>query len=201
MFFLNLKNKFLVYRKLKYSNYLDNIHYISKRDLWYYEFKNLSKNEFLIKFINNTAHDLAKSENLNVYILPSNEMVDCVGAFKYFGDKNYTLYDKYKNILNKIEGKEKYKSLPRIELSDNASVFTFLHELGHYFIYKNNGEQSEENADKYIYDFINEHLPPFFKWVFNIEIKVRSEIELEFTDKECFHYYKECWKFIESNEI
>lgn len=170
-----------------------------KKDLWKYKYAywKLNENEFLINFINKTAYDLAKSENLNIYVLPSDEMDGCTGCFRYFKDKDYTLYEKYRKCLNDLNiNYETYKPYPRIELSENADMFTLLHELGHYFIYKNNGVQSEEAADKYIYEFINEHLPPFFKWVFQIEIKCYAGVDINFTDDESFEHYNECMNFI-----
>ena len=82
---------------------------------------------------------------------------------------------------------------------DKSWVFTLLHELGHYFIYKKE-EQSEDKANLYIEEFFDEHLPPFFKWGSQIMVNIKSkrietENKLKFSEEESFIYWKDYQMF------
>jgi hypothetical protein len=91
-------------------------------------------------------------------------------------------------------------SIPRIELSEKADVFTLLHEIGHYFIYKRDQEQTESAADAYCEEFFDNYLPEFFKWIFQIELQVYTKkSRQDFTTFECLKYYKQYKEWIENN--
>jgi len=150
-------------------------------------------------------------ESINEY----NELIqsydDALNQYKNkISEKIYTEYkskyvDKKKDIQKRIEKLQ--IPVPRIELTkenDNISevdiILTLIHELGHYFIYKNGGEQSEEKADLYIEEFFDNYLPPFFKWVFQIIIGIRTQKELKFLNEESFQYWKDYTFFNSENK-
>jgi hypothetical protein len=111
-----------------------------------------------------------------------------VGTFRYIPKESL--------IVNNIIG---YR--PKILLSEKADIFTLLHELGHYFLYKRDEPQSEYAADLFIEEFICEYLPPFFKWIYQIDIKIRSKKELNFSCVEYYTYLKEYEKWIENKKF
>ena len=93
---------------------------------------------------------------------------------------------------------------PRIELiseeEQDSRVMTFLHEMGHYFIYKKDEEQSETKADLYIPEFFETYLPPFFQWVFQCWITVYGRKdpnfkEIKYTSEESFQYWNDYQNF------
>lgn len=175
-----------------------------------YKYIDLSKESFLVDYIEKKALELAKNEGVEVYNISFAEMnkgldLDdpkcAAGKFVSLkeGASCYTL--KFRNRINKnilsVEPNNIPRELvfPRIELSEEGGVFVLLHELGHYFIYKNKEKQSEELADKYSEEFFGEYLPPFFKWVFQIDLFVRAETERNFTLRDGYDHFEEYKKF------
>ena len=121
-----------------------------------------------------------------------------IGLFRYIKeDLNDEIYVKYIDLISKVDKtKLDYTHIyPRIEISEQGNLFTKLHELGHYFLYKENVKQSEEAADYYIFTFFDEHLPSFFKWIFRIEIEVRANVELKFSRRDIINSIKEYKEF------
>ena len=156
-----------------------------------------------IYYENPIDHKKYVTDSVNEY----NELIqsyeDILNEYKNKISENiYTEYkskyiDKKKDIQKRIEKLQ--TPVPRIELiEDDDILFTLIHELGHYFIYKNGGVQSEEKADLYIEEFFDNCLPPFFKWVFQITIKVRTKKELKFLNEESFLYWKDYQTFFNS---
>jgi hypothetical protein len=183
---------------------------------WTYMFLRLEFNDKLKNHMNKIAHQLAESENIQIFYVSSKEMNKkeilekdwAAGLFIYKNSENsQIIYEKLKmNLyLNDKELAEKiFKQrefiLPRIEISsDDGDVWTLIHELGHYFMYKRNEEQSEEKADLYAIEFFDNHLPPFFKWVFQIMYGIRIKQKTTFTKKESYLYYQDYKKWITSN--
>ena len=178
---------------------------------WNYIFLSLEFNDKLKKHMSKIAHQLAESENIQIFYISSKEMnkeinKEVNGLFIYQNSENSQIYEKLKmNLyLNDKELEKIFKQreyvYPRIEISsDDGDIWTLIHELGHYFIYKRNEEQSEEKADLYSIEFFDNHLPPFFKWVFQIMYGIRIKQEITFTKKESYLYYQDYKKWITSN--
>ena len=128
-------------------------------------------------------------ENLNNILVNS---LLCKSKYKNFLTseecKLLTLVNMYVN--NKIPA-----PIPRIEISEKSDVFILLHELGHYFIYKREQEQSEALANLFIEEFFDNYLPPFFKWIYQNEIKNRCNMDLNFTVDECKEHWKQYCEF------
>jgi len=207
-------NLFLIQYELK-KEYL-------KLASWEWEFKYLEidKNQKLMDYIESKIYELSKSEGVEVFILPQ-EIVNekevnrenwACGKFKYLNLKDDVEKEEYQrklnlalNLINPTDpyfAVEKRKiTYPRIELISEAEqdsrIMTFLHEMGHYFIYKKNEEQSEIKADLYIPEFFDTHLPPFFKWVFQCWLTVygRNE-EIKYTSEESFQYWNDYQNFM-----
>lgn len=162
----------------------------------------------LLDFIERKAMELAKNENIPIFFSSFEEMnkhetieeEKAVGIFKYIGNEERRIqYEKnvakFKQINYTIPKTDVY---PRIEISEKGDVFTILHELGHYFIYKRGQEQSELGANQFIEEFFDNYLPPFFKWIYQIEIKIRSKNDFSFTDEEINKNYKDYLKWKEN---
>ena len=194
----------------------------------YWEYKILKLNEEkLNSYIDKKARELATSEGVSVFDVSYEEMNKkdnkedwSVGLFIYYKNKKkqkdyellvQDLKNTYESIFKKPFEESIYYSdysgrkniNPRIELAiDRAGVFTLLHELGHYFIYKKEEDQSEDKADLYIDEFFDEHLPPFFKWCCQIMINVRTKntkTKMIFSEEESFMYWKDYQLFFENN--
>lgn len=189
---------------------IDNITYNCIDDLlithkWFNEYKN----RVFIDYIEKKVIELAETENIKMFSVSydelnknvENENDKAVGVFFYFESKKVITYESLEpwyKILNKEVPISKV--LPRIELSERADVFTMLHELGHYFIYKRDKVQSEPAANLFIEEFFDNYLPPFFKWIYQIEVKIRGNMELNFTVEECKEYWKQYCEFKENYE-
>lgn len=160
-------------------------------------------------FIEKAAKELAEKENLPVLYVDYEELnknmeKETLGLFISIRKDQST---KYKELMEKLI-KESLKNnvevpktyiYPRIELSEKSDIFTFLHELGHYYIYKHNKIQSEESANAYIAQFFEEHLPDFFSWVFNIELEVYANKKVEYSNYQSYIYYNKYIKWIKEN--
>lgn len=159
----------------------------------------------LLDFIERKAMELAKNENIPIFFSSFEEMnkhetieeEKAVGIFKYIGNEERRIqYEKnvakFKQINYTIPKTDVY---PRIEISEKGDVFTILHELGHYFIYKRGQEQSELGANQFIEEFFDNYLPPFFKWIYQNEIKNRCNMDLNFTVDECKEHWKQYCEF------
>lgn len=169
-----------------------------------------AKENGLLDFVEKKARELAENEGIKIYLVPfdemnKNETVEsnkAVGVFRYVNGKYKAKYQKIISDYIKDKGvfdlPQDYV-FPRIEISEKGDVFTILHELGHYFIYKRGEEQTEKGAEAFIEEFFETHLPPFFKWIFQIEIAIRKENkERNFSLLECYNYLKEYKKFIKN---
>lgn len=196
------------------SKYLSNYGIMGYNSKYLYISKEHQKE--LMSYINKKARELAQKEQIEVFDVSFEELnkndIDrkhlASGSFFYYKKaeirkEGETLSRKYVES-SKILGYpvEKDKVVPRIEITESNDyiegyeAITLLHELGHYFIYKVDGEQSEPEADAYVEKFFDQYLPPFFKWVFQITIKTRGNKELEFTDMESFLYYQDYKNFM-----
>lgn len=176
-----------------------------------WEFKYLGpsqKDETLILYIEKQVRNLAKIENVEIFDVSFDELNKeetdknefAVAKFIYFKNKKTQIEhekliadfeDRCKFFLINDSEKiitKKLRPHPRIEISEEAEIWSLLHELGHYFMYKRDKEQSEKEADLYIEEFFDNYLPAFFKWIFQIEIKIYSKRELKFSEFEGFQY-------------
>lgn len=164
----------------------------------------------LNKYIEKKAYELSESENIKVFNVSFDEInknikdedSKAVGRFLYVKNENVVeyFYNLSKIILtDKSYNDIRYYSIPRIELTEQSDSFVFIHELGHYFIYKRELEQSEAAADAYCEEFFDKYLPSFFKWIYQIEIKVRANKNINFTKLECYNYFKEYKEWIKNN--
>ena len=167
------------------------------------------KDKKLHNYIEQKAKELAEIENIKIFHVSFDELntdekdenSKAVGIFRYI--KNEVSRSEYDGLISNIKKFRKIEDseiLPRIEISEIGDVFTILHELGHYFIYKRNQIQSEDSANLFIAEFFENYLPPFFKWIFQINIKVRTNKEREFSKCECYTFLKEYNKW-EKNGI
>jgi len=172
-----------------------------------YEYLELYDKKVLIDYIEKVARELSESEGVKIFDISFDEMNKdrkysnkAIGVFIYLNpnlSKEYLIeyqyvIDESKRLSQIIPSNLVY---PRIELSDIYDVFTLIHELGHYFLYKRGIVQSEIGADLYIEEFFNDHLPPFFKWIYQISISIRTNKEIDYTVEESFEYWKEYHKF------
>lgn len=184
---------------IKLSNIIKNLYIHIKLlfdfGLIKYRYLDFMNDNSIYNYIIQKAHEVASMENIEVEYMPylalNHGMLDsnsngAVGRFVYA--KN--------NKRQILSG----KSYPRIELSsdilgiDNLP-FVFIHELGHYFLYKRNEEQSEKKADMFTEEFFDKYLPPFFKWLCQIPIKVRCNKEFHFTKVQCYEHLQDYIKF------
>jgi len=158
-----------------------------------------------IDYIEKKAIELSDNEGVKIFSVPFDEMnknetnddEKAVGLFLYFkDDKIMAEYDTIARInktLNITTPRERV--YPRIEISEKGDVFTILHELGHYFLYKRGLPQTEKDANLFIEEFFDNYLPPFFKWIYQIEVKIRGNMELKFTDLENYNNWNAYKKF------
>jgi len=164
------------------------------------------KKRFLIDYIEEKVDKLSKNENIPIFSVSFddinkdviNENEKAVGLFIYYKDNKKRA--EHESIVKRLKN---YKipvcdTIPRIEITKKGDVYTKIHELGHYFLYKRNLPQSEASANMFIEEFFDNYLPPFFKWIYQIELKVRTKKEYNFTDKEAYNYYKEYKNFIKN---
>jgi hypothetical protein len=95
-------------------------------------------------------------------------------------------------------------TLPRIILCEetlvgingmNSYYGTYFHELGHHFIEKNGGIQSEDDADKMGQNLVQEHLPFFFQLLPTFRFEYRIKDIPELTRKEKFRAYWEYYQY------
>lgn len=176
-----------------------------------YKFLDLNTSKVFIDYIEEKARKLAEEENIKIFFVPFDEMnkdetdesKKAVGLFRYINKNEVENIAKYKDVVRyhqKIYGDITQKFLfPRIEICEKADVFVILHELGHYFIYKKDLQQSEPDADQFIEEFFDNYLPPFLKWIYQFEISVRSTRKLEYTAEESKLHYENYLKFKEEN--
>jgi hypothetical protein len=171
-----------------------------------YEFAwlNLSIKNVLLDYIELQARQLAEKENIPIFNMSFEEMnigetvenEKAVGKFIYYESKKVRKeHEELFELLKAVKKVIKKDYIPRIEISEKGDVWTIIHELGHYFLYKRNQKQTEEDANKFIVEFFDEYLPPFFKWIYRISIHVRSDKEYNFSVKENYKYYKDYKKF------
>jgi hypothetical protein len=184
---------------------IDNMTYNNIDDLlithkWFNEYKN----NVFIDYIEKKVDELAETENIKMFSVSFDELnkdveddeKKALGVFYYLESKKIITYESlepwYKIINKEVPISKVY---PRIELTERSDVFIKLHELGHYFIYKRDQVQSEPAANLFIEEFFDNYLPPFFKWIYQIEIKIRGNMELNFTVDECKEYWKQYCEF------
>jgi hypothetical protein len=186
-----------------------------------YNFLHFSKkeNEKFLNYIYSKIQKISKLEKIQIfYITPeelneNNSKPQKAGCFIFYnGDYNKCqerisyLKTHYSCLFLKDE--ERKFTFPRIEIDNTldleSQIFVTIHELGHYFMYKNEEKQSELKADLYILDFFDTYLPPYFKWLFQILLNLYGKKDtinwkgdLEFTKYENFQYWKECQIFLQ----
>lgn len=192
------------------------LYYINKDTLIKYKYLEVN-NEFLLNHINKTAHELAKKENVKIFNVSFDEMnkdetdeyKKAVGRFVSLDKQsNYLQINnlKYRMIKSNLYDNDyinRITTYPRIELSEKSDEMVLIHELGHYFLYKRNLPQSEKAANMFIKEFFEIYLPPFFKWAFQIDIKIRcgtkekdyKDSAYNFTNLECYNYFQDYKKF------
>lgn len=163
----------------------------------------------LLDFIEKEALKLAKEEGIDIFFSSYDEMnkdetieeEKAVGKFLYIGNNERRVrYEKSVAQLKKINyNLPKQDVYPRIEISEKGDVFTILHELGHYFIYKRNQEQTELGANQFVEEFFNNYLPPFFMWIYQIEVKIRSKTDFKISYDDGKERYKEYLEWSKNN--
>ena len=178
-FFKNLILKIYIFLKYPCIEYEHVLYYNNKK---------------LLDYIKLTALKVAELENIKVLNVnfdklnenETNEYDKAVGRFVY--PNEYA-------IKNNIE------IIPRIEITEKANEFVIIHELGHYFIYKRSQIQSEESADTYIEEFFEEYLPDFFKWVFQIDISIRTKKSMIYSVLQSYQYLKQCKSWLKNKNL
>jgi hypothetical protein len=186
-------------RKINYSLY---------RHKWF----PLHLEKALIDYVEKKARELAETELVPIYSvlyeeINKNETIEdeyAVGRFVYHKDKSniseyYKLREKCISLGIDVEKYPEKLPVPRIEITERAEVFTLIHELGHYFLYKRDQTQTELDANLYVEEFFDTYLPPFFKWIYQIEIKIRTKKELIFTDIENYTLWNDYNEWIKNN--
>lgn len=174
---------------LVFGNGLDNFTYL--------EFCN---NPLLRQYVELKALELCDTEGIPVFFTDLESINSCSNLKEVQNPAcGKFIYHPAKKTNKSLERTECY---PRIEVDKSAptKVFILLHEMGHYFLYKNGIDQSEEKADFYIYTFVKNHLPPFFKWVLQIEMEVYSDIVRDFTFEENCEFKKQAKLFLKKYE-
>ena len=180
-----------------------------KLEMFKYEFLDLHTSKVFIDYIEKKARELADKENIKIFFVPFDEMNKdetdesnkAVGLFRYINKNNVEYIAKCSDVIKyhqKIYGDIAHKFLfPRIEISEKADVFVILHELGHYFLYKRDITQSELAADQFVEEFFDNYLPPFLKWIYQMEISIRSKKDIKYTGEESKQHYENYLKFKE----
>lgn len=179
-----------------------------------YKIKFLYKydNPILIAHIQKIAKKLAEDEGVKVYFVSFDELnvneteeeKNAVGKFIYLTDNNVETVHKLMLVQNFYKNRDNGNIpqkfiYPRIELTTN-DIFVFIHELGHYFLYKRGMIQSEAGANFYCEEFFDNYLPPFFKWIYQIDINIRTNKKLKYSPLEAYTYWNEYQKFIADGE-
>ena len=169
-----------------------------------YKYLHISKNKYLLDYIEEKANELAKNEKIKIFNVSYDELNKyekieankAVGVFSYLKNGLENHYDSLIKEYEKNQIISPSKIFPRIEITEKGDIFTILHELGHYFLYKRNETQSEKSANLFVEEFFDNYLPSFFKWLFQIDISVRVNKERKFSKLECYNYLKEYnnWK-------
>lgn len=198
------------------------LYYINRDPLIMYKYLEISKNTFLLEYVIKKAHELAEKEGVKIFNVSFDEMNEdeknddnkAVGRFISLSkNSNYLQVNNFKHQMIKSNFYKKdyidrVTTYPRIELSEKADDMVIIHELGHYFLYKRNLPQTEKDANRFIKEFFETYLPPFFKWIFQIDIKIRygskefgyEDGSYEFTNLECYNYLQDYKKFKEEYE-
>jgi len=160
----------------------------------------------LIDYIEEKARELADKEDIKIISvlfadINKDEPIEgnkAVGLFRYLKEESLV---EYQRIIKDFKNSNPTTTIldtniyPRIEISELGNVFVILHELGHYFLYKRNIKQSEAGADLYIEEFFDNYLPPFLKWIYQIDINVRCDKKLKYTPLESYTHWKEYCKW------
>lgn len=174
-----------------------------------YLYLNKYKDHILLDYIEKKARELANNEDIKIFSVlydelnkdETDENLKAIGLFSYYKSKKVckyeTLESEYKKLNKNVPLEEVY---PRIEITEKGDVFTILHELGHYFLYKRDQVQSEAAANLFVEEFFDNYLPPFFKWIYQIEIKIRGNMGLTFSSLECYNHWEEYCKWIKNNK-
>jgi len=179
-----------------------------------YKFLEIYKTGIFLDYVEKKARKLAEEENIKIFYVPYDEMnkdfeesEQSVGLFRYI-DKNKFIGTEYTEFCNLVESFKKVCNnnliqkhiYPRIEICEKSDVFVILHELGHYFLYKKEIEQSELGANQFVEEFFDNYLPPFMKWIYQFEIEIRTKKDLEYTAEESKLHYENYLKFKEEYE-
>jgi hypothetical protein len=186
-----------------------------KRSLYSHKWFDLYLEKVFLDYIDKKARELAETELVPIYSVlyddvNKDEPVEddkAIGLFIYHKDKStYTEYYRLRDIVQKlgvdITVYPEYKPVPRIEITERAeNAFTLIHELGHYFLYKRDQPQTELDANLYVEEFFDTYLPPFFKWIYQIEINVRIKRKLIFTDIENYTLWNDYNEYIKNNNV
>jgi len=95
-------------------------------------------------------------------------------------NRNVELDDYFPRILINVNNDE-----------DKYNVMTLAHELGHHFINVNGEDQSENLADKFIYDIFLVYLPDFFIAIEHIMLGIKLKINygLDIDYKKMYNSY------------
>jgi len=175
-----------------------------------YKYLELYKDSTLLDYIEEKARELADIEDIKIFSVLYDELnkdetdedSKAVGLFSYYKSKKVCKYETLESEYKKLNKNVPLEQVfPRIEITEKGDVFTILHELGHYFIYKTDQEQSENAANLFIDEFFDKYLPPFFKWIYQIEIKVRGNMDLKFTELECYENWEEYCNWTKNRKV
>jgi len=176
-----------------------------------YKFLEIYKTGIFLDYVEKKARELAEEENIKIFYVPYDEMnkdfeesEKAVGLFRYLDKNDVETTSKYSYLFECIKKRnaevlQKY-IYPRIEICEKSDVFVILHELGHYFLYKKEIEQSELGANQFVEEFFDNYLPPFMKWIYQFEIEIRTKKDLEYTAEESKLHYENYLKFKEEYE-
>ena len=158
--------------------------------IYQYRFLPLSEDDtWLYSHIWDKAYALAEQEKVKVYQVP----YDVLNASRSPSKEATAIF------VYSEEGQFSSQNMPRIVLSERASVWTLIHELGHYFIYKKGEKQSEKEAHVFISEFF-QVFPPFFRRIYQIQIKVYAKVDRpSFSSQEAYQHWKAYKKFCREN--
>ena len=154
---------------------------------------------YWIKVIYNDCLGFCKKNNIKFSVDPSITKEGAAGMFIYRTKENMVALkkniDDYNECIKSLRalGKkdEEYKPEPDAQLeikldgdklTRNSQWLTFLHEIGHYLMYRDNIKQSERKANHYRLQYFK-NKPKWIAWQFRNMLHIYADVEQPITKK------------------
>lgn len=142
-------------------------------------------NEYLLELIKDEEIKLRIFDKIEDLPANKNEKVaTTIGMCSFEGiTYSYPSYysDKTLNNLFSLEKALANKTAinPEIHLTKDYNVFTLAHELGHYFMYKNFEDASEDSANRYISTLAKSCLNDDELYEIKTDLKIESGVDID----------------------